>query len=494
MLKGHTLIELTNENTGKKEVYEHDNMITTAIEKEILSNKGLFNMPINSIPIYYYNGLYKYNNIINLFGGLFLFHDPLSLDKDDYLIPFSNDLTGYGVYNNNNSGANTLLGSFSNVESGLQDDGSYKFVYNFNTAQGNGQISSIALTPMLSGKMSTGIKSEYFSSQQYLDISVDKLRSTNSVSIFTQGVLCHLDENYSYVIDKENFIKSSNEFIGTNGKNLTIRKYSNPIHKININDYSNIITQEYETYTITIPQYTTFNDAISCSVQSDYFYLIFQEQNNQNSFKLHKIDIVNKICTDYDITLPNNSYLHFPIIANQSYLSQNNSILDEYINKNFCVVNDTLYCFVIPSDNRKKIQLCYYNLLTGESQLIENSRINLSGSNTLEEFMSAPYKNADYFYVRLDTYYYVVNCKNKKVTLLNIKNSTGDFLFTQNTFNDCILYTKVNSDTSFSTSKSYLELRFGTPAQFLSTKNNLETPVTKTSSQSMKVTYTLTPA
>ena len=493
MLKGHTLIELTNENTGKKEVYEHDNMITTAIEKEILSNKGLFGMPINNIPIYYYNGLYKYNNIRNLFGGLFLFHDPLSLDKDDYLIPFSNDLTGYGVYNNNNSGANTLLGSFSSVESGLQDDGSYKFVYNFNTTQGNGQISSIALTPMVSGKMSTGSKPDYFSPQQYLDISRDKLMSKNSVSIFTQVVLCHLDENYSYVIDKENFIKSSNEFIGTNGKNLTIRKYSNPIHNININDYSNIITQDYGTYTITIPQYTTFEDAISCSVQPDYFYLIFQEQNNQNSFKLHKIDIVNKICTSYDITLPNNSYLHFPIIAYQAYLSQNNTILDQYINKNFCVVNDTLYCFVIPSDDRNKLQLCYYNLLTGESQIIENSRIDLSSGES-ETFMSVPYKNADYFYVRLNTYYYVVNCKNKKVTLLNIKGSSGDFLFTQNTFNDCILYTKINSDTSFSTTKSYLELRFGTPAQFLSTKNNLETPVTKTSSQSMKVTYTLTPA
>ena len=493
MLKGHTLIELTNENTGKKEVYEHDNMITTAIEKEILSNKGLFGMPINNIPIYYYNGLYKYNNIINLFGGLFLFHDPLSLDKDDYLIPFSNDLIGYGVYNNNNSGSNTLLGSFSSVESGLQDDGSYKFVYNFNTTQGNGQISSIALTPMVSGKMSTGIKPEYFSSQQYLDISRDNLMSKNSVGIFTQGVLCHLDENYSYVIDKENFIKSSNEFIGTNSKNLTIRKYSNPIHKININDYSNIITQDYGTYTITIPQYTTFENAISCSVQPDYFYLIFQEQNNQNSFKLHKIDIVNKICTAYDITLPNNSYLYFPNFIDQTDLSMDGTSLYEYINKNFCVVDDTLYCFVIPSDNREKLQLCYYNLLTGESQLIENSRIDLR-SDTLGAFMSVPYKNADYFYVRLNTYYYVVNCKNKKVTLLNIENSSYYFLFTQNTFNDCILYTKINSDTSFSTTKNYLELRFGTPAQFLSTKNNLETPVIKTSSQSMKVTYTLTPA
>ena len=147
-----------------------------------------------------------------------------------------------------------------------------------------------------------------------------------------------------------------------------------------------------------------------------------------------------------------------------------------------------------PSDDREKIQLCYYNLLTGESQLIENSRINLSGDKAFGAFMSVPYKNADYFYVRLNTYYYVVNCKNKKVTLLNIKSSSDDFLFTQNTFNDCILYTKRNSDMSFSTTKNYLELRFGTPAQFLSTKNNLETPVTKTSSQSMKVTYTLTPA
>ena len=82
---------------------------------------------------------------------------------------------------------------------------------------------------------------------------------------------------------------------------------------------------------------------------------------------------------------------------------------------------------MIPSDNREKLQLCYYNLLTGESQLIEKSRIDLR-SDAYGAFMSVPYKNTDYFYIRLNTYYYVFNCKNKKVTLLNIENSSYDFL------------------------------------------------------------------
>ena len=486
MLKGHTLIELTDEKTGKKEVYEHDNMVTSAIEKELLNSKGLFMTPIRSVPIYYYNGLYRYENVRNLFGGLFLFHDPLTLDKDDYLIPYSNDMTGYGVYNIINSGNNIQLGSYSEVESGLQNDGSYKFVYNFDTSQANGQISSIALTPLISGKMSAGIKDECYSSQNYMDQEyISTFSSNDTVYLLTQGVLCYMDENYSYVIDKENFISSSNEFIGKNNKSLTIRKYSSPLGNMSIYDYTDKIVQEYGTYTIQIPEYTTMTNSISMTIQENYTYLIFREQDNQNSFKLHKLDIINKTCTTYNITLPNNAYFLTFITTNNNIFS-----LEYSINDYFCVVDNVFYGFVIPETNRNNVQLCYYNLITEEKGFIDDTTIKIDG----DIHISSPYPDAKYFYIRINSKYYSVDCENKKIKRLNIKDSFGDFIFYRRIVKNCVFSVNTTSSSDLFGGKYFLKLNVAPKMQFLTTKNNLETPVTKTSSQSMKVTYTLTPA
>lgn len=486
MLKGHTLIELTDEKTGKKEVYEHDNMVTSAIEKELLDSKGLFMTPIRSVYIYYYDGLYRYENVRNLFGGLFLFHDPLTLDKDDYLINYSNDMTGYGVYNITNSGNNVQLGSYSEVESGLQNDGSYKFVYNFDTSQANGQISSIALTPLISGKMSAGIKDECYSSQNYMDReSINDFCSNDTVYILTQGVLCYADENYSYVIDKENFISSSDEFIGKNNKSLTVRKYSSPLGSMSIYDYTDKIVQEYGTYTIQIPEYTTMTNAITMSIQENYTYLIFREQADQNSFKLHKLDIINKTCIAYNITLPDNAYLFTRNIIETNPIFSLESFTNEY----FCIVDNVFYGFVIPETNRNNVQLCYYNLITEEKGFIGGTSISISGDYQI----SSPYPNARYFYIRINKKYYSFDCENKKIKRLNIKDLFGDFIFYRRIFKNC-MFNVASTTNSFFGNRYCLKLQVAPKMQFLTTKNNLETPVTKTSSQSMKVTYTLTPS
>ena len=43
-LKGHTVIELTDVNTGEKEIHEDDNMITNAI-KQLLGYNGHVGIP-----------------------------------------------------------------------------------------------------------------------------------------------------------------------------------------------------------------------------------------------------------------------------------------------------------------------------------------------------------------------------------------------------------------------------------------------------------------
>ena len=67
-MKGHTKIELTDVNTGEVEVIEHDNMITSAIEKELLSSNGIMPTCLNAKV---YTDLFDYDYLRNLFGGIF---------------------------------------------------------------------------------------------------------------------------------------------------------------------------------------------------------------------------------------------------------------------------------------------------------------------------------------------------------------------------------------------------------------------------------------
>ena len=135
MLKGHTKIELINEDGSKKTV-EHDNMITTAVDHFLKSYRGEL-PPILKMS----NNGDSYAK--NLFGGIMLFDDTLSSNADEYFIP-STKITGYASQDAY-AGLDVARGSFNESESGLQDNGSYKFVWDFTTAQANGKIQSLGL-------------------------------------------------------------------------------------------------------------------------------------------------------------------------------------------------------------------------------------------------------------------------------------------------------------------------------------------------------------
>ena len=76
-----------------------------------------------------------------------LFNEPLEEDPNKYYNPGTNPIVGYSNRSANSS-SDAKRGSYNNLESGYINDEqtSYKYVYDFNTAQGNGIISSIALT------------------------------------------------------------------------------------------------------------------------------------------------------------------------------------------------------------------------------------------------------------------------------------------------------------------------------------------------------------
>lgn len=211
-IKGSATIELTNAD-GTKQIIKHDNMITNAVA-------DMFRSYMGDMPLIHKLNFYDYTYAGTIFGGLLLFDDILNNDASDYAIP-STKITGYAS-NTAYSGNDLSRGSRNIAESGLQGDGSYKLVWDFGTSQGNGTIQSIALCPIAMGKIGASdapVRSEYVSYRlgeeayvpnrssgskgafpdyyRLLDATVD---GVNSQSLFPVAII----GNIIYAVDSRN--------------------------------------------------------------------------------------------------------------------------------------------------------------------------------------------------------------------------------------------------------------------------------------------------
>ena len=151
-LKGHCKIELTNVKTGKKEVYEHDNMVTKALyyfyDQGGMTNPSAFNA--SSI---------RGDALNYLLGGVMCLDTALTESDEIVRVPAGVGMTANGARGILNSGNPTELGSYSETESGWQQDGSFKMVWDWTTSQGNGDIKSVGLTSLYGGMKGIGNKS-----------------------------------------------------------------------------------------------------------------------------------------------------------------------------------------------------------------------------------------------------------------------------------------------------------------------------------------------
>lgn len=149
MLKGKTVIELTDVHTGETEVYEDTNMVTEAIYDVLNCNiKGMLydNTSFNDS-----NGENWMLPIKkNIMGGILLYQNPLEERTDNIYAPMSNPLIGYASDDANNT-QDVRRGSRNLTESKVVDGG-FRFVWDFATSQANGTISAICLTNTLAGR------------------------------------------------------------------------------------------------------------------------------------------------------------------------------------------------------------------------------------------------------------------------------------------------------------------------------------------------------
>lgn len=150
-IKGHTEIQLRDAKTGRLVQHTHDdNMVTNGLA-EFLKNHGM----LNNTP---FSSEVENDLIITLLGGILLFNDTLPESADGIWTPDGIKMTANATHGVVHTGNPTELGSFDDSESGWQNAAHtvFRLVFNWATSQGNGVIKSVALTSRAHGFVGEG--------------------------------------------------------------------------------------------------------------------------------------------------------------------------------------------------------------------------------------------------------------------------------------------------------------------------------------------------
>ncbi len=145
MLKGHATIDLHDTIRGTYKRFEQDNLVTNAY-KYHLQSAILMNGENSSIEPISRNGALPLATVT--LGGLMLFDGTLTENVNNVHFPGDVHLMGYA--DDTVDSSNPLRGSYNSLESGKTGQG-YTHVWDFSTAQGNGEIASLALTNVKGG-------------------------------------------------------------------------------------------------------------------------------------------------------------------------------------------------------------------------------------------------------------------------------------------------------------------------------------------------------
>lgn len=228
--KGDVTIELTDAKTGKTERVQNHNMVTKAL-KYFYMQGGMTN------PTAFNADVIRTSAIDYLLGGMYCLDTALTEDEEIVRVPAGVGMTANGVKGILNSGNPTELGSYNETESGWQQDGSLKMVWDFSTSQGNGTIAAVCLTSSFNGMLGVGNKSLASIANAY---SMDSYNSVFSKAT-GDGEVCGYDDNKIYIME--------NDF--TNKAKINVNVYRFPITGFDVR--SSLVSELLETIELNLP-------------------------------------------------------------------------------------------------------------------------------------------------------------------------------------------------------------------------------------------------
>lgn len=217
-IKGHTTIELFDAKTGKLvQRTDDDNMLTKALyyfyDEGGWTNPSALNADaLRSDALHY------------MLGGLMCLDTALTESDEIVRVPAGVGMTANGAYNVLNGGNPPELGSWSELESGWQPDDSYKMVWNYNTAQGNGTVACVCLSSLYGGMQGIGNKSV-----------TNKANAVNP-NIYNSIINKSIGQNETVIGTYNNFIftvaNDVNDWKGLTKKDVKVYKF--PLNQLDI--------------------------------------------------------------------------------------------------------------------------------------------------------------------------------------------------------------------------------------------------------------------
>ena len=212
---GNVRLVLTDRDGRTETVMDH-NMQTNAIN-EMLANCGWLNR----------DNLDQANLITLLLGGVMLYDTALTEAASNMVAPAGVYMianAAYGVSNGSSEGDPTEMGSYVAGESGLQQDGSFLFVYEWGFSQGNCPAGK-AITSLCATNFEYGYGGEGNGSGLTRSAKQALTLSGTPTLYSLPGFPCHLSLTDSGVY--------SVELDQANAK-IIIKKYCLPISKVNL--------------------------------------------------------------------------------------------------------------------------------------------------------------------------------------------------------------------------------------------------------------------
>lgn len=445
-IKGHTSIRLMDAQTGEITTVEESNMVTDALNK-FFANAGW----MNPSPFISGSSSVISSSLVERFmGGLLLFDTAQEEDVNHLIVTAGTKMVGNGCVGTVSNDSVTELGSWNDDESGWNATNDvYTMVWDFTTSQANGTIACASLTSLVHGYIGEGNSTSHLKKDSNMDDYANSVGGYPKSSPFT----------FANLFTKDNYIYGFNIDKVTN--KLSLVRDRVPITEIDLRDNISvtnpeIVNEDFYTYPVSIAwdvygsksgaTYSTYFDDEYCwiaIVVTGYMTIRFADDCPIVVLKIKKSDLT------YTVT---------------ELTPSNTGITDIDGNFSSNIMQDKL--LLVKGDGTSSYLIHTDNIANVEDVT----------NNAIASFTGVVYNSGDRLY------------DNNKVfdsVLKTIEPTNGA------TYNPRI-YGRVNGNSLLMYSAFGNGLTINRYSGYLATINNLEEPVTKDATKTMKVIYTLT--
>jgi hypothetical protein len=433
-MKGKTIIELKDVRSGKVQRVEHGNTFQSAVLSSLFKPYGQMDLNLDLNPS---QQAWK-----ALVGGLMVFDD--TIEVGSMYVPDGVNMVGNGAHEIVNTGVPNELGSWNTSESYVSDS-EIVMTYDFTTSQANGTINSVALTSKSGGLIGMGNASQERRSDAVAPLDFTKTPIVSPrLDIFFSNIQTNtFDGEYIYkVIVSTDKVSVSRVWANSSGIDL-------------IRDRGNEFGET--TYDISLP-----NSVVSLSRISKIVAL------DENRVGMLYNDTANSVYLAVVINIKTRNIDTYQI-----------PILSGVIN--YSIVGGTLNnCYVYEVYDS-----------SGERRVGIYNTSNSSWEKDVELYISYDIRN---IYMIGGRFHYFV--KTGQYTTSWFEENNGVLVITNShsgidTLGNFSMYLPtLNFMVGFG--GNYQQMAFSKYPCYLATINNLEEPVVKDNTKTMKITYVLT--